>query len=69
LGKNISIYLDDDTLKWLDQLCAVWKMGRSEAIQFVLIHGKAFAKATIPLLEKKSPLRAEELREFMKNAE
>jgi len=47
MGKNISIYLTDDVLEWLDRLCEIWDMGRSQAIQFLLITMKQWLKASI----------------------
>ena len=69
MGKNISIYLDDDTLKWLEQLCKEWKMGKSEALQFVLKQSKQWSQALIPLLGKKNPGLADEVRKFVNNSE
>jgi len=57
MGRNLSIYLTDDTLEWLDQLCELWNMGRSQAIQFVLITMKQWVKALIPILEEQTRKR------------
>ena len=69
MGKNISIYLDDDTLKWLDELCKEWGMGRSKALQFVLEQSKQWAKALVPLLEKEKPQLADDLNKLIKRSE
>jgi hypothetical protein len=52
MGKNISIYLNDDALKWLDHLCEEWNMGRSETLQTVLIMWKKMTKSLDALLEQ-----------------
>lgn len=51
MGRNISIYLNDDDLKWLDQLCKGWGVGRSQAIHYTLLIVKLSAHALIPILE------------------
>lgn len=69
MGRNISIYLDDETLKWLDQLCKEWGMGRSKAMGFVLMQAKQWAKALVPLLGKEKPKLAKDLRDLLKDSE
>lgn len=61
-GKTISIYLNAEALKWLDQLCNEWGMtkkvkgrivpGRSEALQTMLIMWKKMTKSLNALLEQ-----------------
>ena len=36
MGKNISVYLDDETITWFDQLCGEWGLTRGKAIQMIL---------------------------------
>lgn len=56
-GKTISIYLNADSLRYLDQLCKLYKVGRSKVIQQLIIQMKKTSLALIPLLgEDKSPL-------------
>lgn len=56
-GKTISIYLNAESLRYLDQLCKLFKAGRSKVIQDLILQMKKFSlvvSTTIP--EDKSEL-------------
>lgn len=57
-GKNISIYLNAESLQYLDQLVQIYKAkGRSEVIQQMIIQTKRAYLSLIPMLGgDKSPL-------------
>jgi hypothetical protein len=56
-GKNISIYLNAESLQYLDQLCKLFNAGRSEVIQDMILRTKKASLQLIPLLSNdKSPL-------------
>lgn len=56
-GKTISIYLNAESLRYLDQLCKLFNVGRSKVIQDLIVRTKKASLALIPLLgEDKSPI-------------
>lgn len=57
-GKNISIYLNAESLRYLNQLCKLFNAGRSEVIQDLILRTKKASLALIPMLETedKSPI-------------
>jgi hypothetical protein len=65
-GKTISIYLDAESLRYLDNLCKLFKKGRSETIQFLLTLYKKSSLALIPLLPKDQSYLADIIREMAK---
>ncbi|MCW3985918.1 MAG: hypothetical protein NWE91_05870 [Candidatus Bathyarchaeota archaeon] len=57
MGKNISIYLTDENLEFLDQLCKAWKMGRSPTVQYLLDYIRKMAPMMLQIMkETQSPL-------------
>jgi len=57
LGKNISIYLTNENLEYLDKLCEAWKMGRSKAIQYLIDYIRRMTPMMLQMLkETESPL-------------
>ena len=65
-GKTISIYLDTESLRYLDQLCKLFKKGRSQTIQFLITLYKKSSLALIPLLPKDLSYVADKIREIAK---
>jgi hypothetical protein len=56
-GKTISIYLNAESLRYVDQLCQLFKAGRSEVIQQMIVQTKQASLAILPMLGgDKSPL-------------
>jgi len=65
-GKTISVYLKAENLRYLDQLCKLFKKGRSETIQFIINLYKKSSLAIIPLLQKDQSDVANKIREMAK---
>jgi len=69
LGKNISIYLSQENLAYLDKLGEAWHTGRSETIQRLLELIRMWVPALWNLMsEAKSPL-LDELKKYYPNSE
>ena len=65
-GKTISVYLDAESLRYLDKLCKLFEKGRSETIQFLICIYKKSSLALIPLLPKDQSYLADIIREMAK---
>jgi len=62
-GKTVSIYLNAESLRYLDKLGELLKKGRSETIQFLITVYKQSSLALIPLLPKDQSYLADIIRE------
>lgn len=69
MGKNISVYLDDDTLEWLDQLCTQWKLTRGRAIQTVLQSGRLMSEVLLGFIQTGDSTLARNLSKLLKKTE
>jgi hypothetical protein len=49
-GKNISIYLNAESLRYLDQLCKLYGWNRSKTIQDMILRIKKASLSVIPML-------------------
>jgi len=65
-GKTVSIYLNAENLRYLDQLCKLFEKGRSETIQLLITLYKKSSLALIPLLPKDLSYLADIIREVAK---
>jgi len=65
-GKTISVYLNAENLRYLDQLCKLFKKGRSETIQFLIQLYKKSSLAIIPFLTKDQSYIENKIREMAK---
>lgn len=66
--KSISIYLHADELKWLDQLCKIWGVGRSVAFQMILRTSKQSSETMLLSLLKNKKL-VKDLKEMLRESE
>jgi hypothetical protein len=62
-GKTVSIYLNAESLRYLDKLGELLKKGRSETIQFLITVYKQSSLALIPLLPKDQSYLADIIRD------
>lgn len=65
MGRNISIYLDDEDLRWLDSICSEWQMTRGKAIQYVLRQSRAMSKMLVGFLKPQNPKLASDLKKML----
>ena len=68
MGTNISVYLDDDDIEWLDQLCGEWGLSRGKAISFVLKQSRQFSGMLGDFLKTQNPELSKALKEMMKGS-
>lgn len=68
MGKTISIYLHEKELRWLDQLCKLWGVGRSEAFQMILQLSRKQSETTLlAVFENKEMTK--KLKRMLRNSE
>ena len=67
-GINISVYVDNETLKWLDQLCGEWGLTRGKAISMVLKESRKVAGILVAQLETLNPDLAKKLKKRLKDS-
>ena len=65
-GKTISVYLNAENLRYLDQLCKLFEKGRSETIQFLITLYKKSSLAILNLLSEDQSDVADKMREMAK---
>ncbi len=58
LGTNISIYLDDETIEWLDQMCSEWGLTRGKAISFFLKESRHIVELVLPMINQDPRLKS-----------
>jgi hypothetical protein len=68
LGKNISIYLDDDAVKWLDQMCGEWGVTRGKAIQLILQQSRSMSEMLVGYLKTQNPELSKQLNKMLKDS-
>jgi hypothetical protein len=68
LGKNISVYLDDDTIKWLDQLCGEWGVTRGKALALVLQQSRSMSEMLVGYLKTQNPKLSKQLSKMVKDS-
>lgn len=68
MGDNISIYLNDDEIEWLDKLCGEWGMTRGKAIQYVLRQSREMSKTLVGLLKTQNPKLSRQLDKLVKDS-
>ena len=68
MGKNISIYLDDDDIKWLDQLCGEWGLTRGKAMQTVLKQSRHMSEMLVGYLKTLNPKLSKQLNKLVEES-
>jgi hypothetical protein len=69
MGKNVTIYLDDPTLKWLDALCKEWHLTRGKALQLVLRQSRQMAGFLGSFIKTQYPELSRGLRKMVRETE